>query len=291
VTTLRCRFTALFLAASLGTSCTSTPGADGGTDAGGDGCTLIANTSASATTSPDGCAVLVRDASACEAARTSAGLSGFWLKMSCRVALSVSGQSVRAVSDGQPDHRSNYFQTTDACYEAYTGGTQNPNLIAIKSYTVDFPMTPDTNARSMQGTAVVGLAINGVPVFGNFAAPGDDIFAEALTFDRCSGHPQMNGSYHHHSEPTSITYDDSNFVGVMRDGYPIYGRKDADGSYPTLDTYGGHTATTADSPSTAVYHYHVNEQTSSNPGTLGHKHWFLTTGNARGSFGNCTGCN
>ena len=75
----------------------------------------------------------------------------------------------------------------------------------------------------------------------------------------------------------------------MRDGYPIYGRKDPDGSLPTLDPYGGHTGVTLESPSTPVYHYHVNEQTSTNPGTLGQKQWFLTTGTFRGTPGTCSG--
>src|SRR4051812_39198947 len=55
------------------------------------------------------------------------------------------------------------------------------------------------------------------------------------------GHPQGTGIYHYHSEPYALSYDDGNFIGVMRDGYAIYGRKDADGTYPTVDMYGGHT--------------------------------------------------
>jgi len=39
----------------------------------------------------------------------------------------------------------------------------------------------------------------------------------------------------------------------------------------------------------AVYHYHLNEQTSTNAGTSGQKQWFLTTGTFRGSPGACSG--
>src|SRR5690606_8027226 len=102
-------------------------------------------------------------------------------------------------------------------------------------------------------------------------------------------HPQNTGVYHYHSEPTSLTYDDARLVGFMRDGYAIYGRRDEDGSLPTLDQFGGHTGPTADSD-VDVYHYHVNEQTSANPGTAGVKQWFLTTGMYRGVPGACTGC-
>jgi YHYH protein len=258
------------------------------------GCALAADTAATATVAPSGCAVLSRDTSSCVAARQAAGLSGYWLKFSCRVTLSKTTQSgvdlIQAQSDGQPDYKSNYFQTTDACHEDYTGAIQNPNLIAAKSYTVSFPLSPNTSSQAMHG-AVVGMVLNGVPVFGNFAAPGDDIYQEARTFDRCGAHPQQAGAYHYHGEPYAVTYDDSNFVGVMRDGYPIYGRRDPDGSAPALDEFGGHTGVTVDSPSTAVYHYHVNEQTSTDSRTSGQKQFFLTKGTFRGTPAACSTCN
>jgi hypothetical protein len=119
----------------------------------------------------------------------------------------------------------------------------------------------------------------------------DDIYKEAETFDRCAGHPQNTGVYHYHAEPTSLSYDDDRFIGVMRDGSPIYGRRDSDGAVPTdLDAAGGHTGATPDS-ATAVYHYHVNLQTSSTPGTAGEQQWFITTGEYHSATGTCTGCN
>jgi hypothetical protein len=258
-------------------------------------CTLAQSTTATATVAPSGCAVLSRDTSSCMEARQAAGLSGSWLKFSCRVALAKktvsTGEHVEAQADGQPDYKSNYFQTTDACHEDYTSAIQNPNRIAAKAYVVLFPLSPNTTSQTMRGAAVVGLTVNGVPVYGNFAAPGDDIFTEARTFDRCGAHPQNTGSYHYHSEPYAISYDDSSFIGVMRDGYPIYGRRDPDGSTPTVDAFGGHTGVTVDSPTTAVYHYHVNEQTSTNAGTAGQKQWFLTKGTYRGTPGSCATCN
>ncbi len=275
------------------TACGGTDPENPGTSDGGT-CTLTANTTETSTVSPSGCHVLTRDTSACEAERKAQGLSGYWLHFSCRVSLSSTTTNgvkvVRAQADGQPDYKSFYFSTTNACYEAYSGSIRNPNSIAVKSYTVDFPVAQDTVSQAMRG-AILGLALNGVPIFGNFAAPGDDIYTEAKTFDRCGAHPQNTGTYHYHSEPYALSYDDARFIGVMRDGYPIYGRKDADGSAPTLDSMGGHTGVTADSPTTPVYHYHVHEQTSTNSGTLGQKQWFLTTGTYRGTPGGCVGCN
>lgn len=272
------------------TSSTSTTSSTTDTSS-GTGCTLTADTTPTDTVSPSGCHVLDRDATACADARKAAGLSGYWLRFSCRVTLSVSSGVVKAASDGQPDYESNYFKSADACHEDYTGAIQNPNLIYPQNYVVGFPLSPDTNAQSMMGTAVVGLAVNGIPIYGDFAAPGDDIYQEAKTFDRCGGHPQMSGRYHYHAEPYALSYDDGGFIGVMRDGYPIYGRKDPDGTYPSLDAYGGHTGVTIDSPSSAVYHYHVNEQTSTNAQSAGQKQWFLTAGKFRGTPAACGGCN
>src|SRR5262245_32809368 len=147
-------------------SCSSTmSSSDGGSaDAGatadaGTGCPLTENTTATTTVNPAGCAALSRDTSTCQASRQAAGLSGYWLKFSCRVTLSkttVAGaEVVQAQADGQPDYKSNYFATTHPCYEAYTGAIQNPNRIAAKSYAIDFPTAPNMTPQAMTG-AVVG---------------------------------------------------------------------------------------------------------------------------------------
>ena len=52
-------------------------------------------------------------------------------------------------------------------------------------------------------------------------------------------------------------------------------------------------AVTKGRPPTAprpVYHYHVNEQTSTARGTLGEKQFFLTKGSYHGAPSTCTGC-
>ena len=234
----------------------------------------------------NGCALLTRDTRACDAARTAQGLDGAWLRFSCRVTLTkmsaASGDYVQAESDGQPDYASNYFSTTNACYETYTPAFPDPNQIAAQGLRFMVPLTPTTTNTAM-GLGPVGVAVNGVAIFDNQAAPGDDIFTEAGSFDRCGGHPAPGGVYHYHGEPYAISDDDALLIGVMRDGYFVYGRRDVDGSVPTLDARGGHVGVTADS-ATAVYHYHLNQQTSSNAGTVGQMQWFLTTGTYEGSL-------
>jgi hypothetical protein len=257
-------------------------------------CSVTANTTVTGTAGS--CQLLSRDTSACAASRTAAGLSGFWLKLSCRVALSVvtidGKQYVRAASDSVPDHKTMYWPSTNACYTSEPGTSANPNKIATKAIVMNIPKTAmvgSGTAREIGGP--VGLVLNGVVIFPNYAAPGDDIFLESEHFDGCQGHPEKTGTYHHHSEPWSVTHDDASFVGVLLDGYPLYGRKDADGTYPKdLDANGGHIKATGDS-ATPAYHYHVNKQSKSYPDGTTRSEWFLTTGTYHGVAGSCaSGC-
>jgi hypothetical protein len=259
--------------------------------ASGNACTLAVNTTPTSKVSADGCAVLTRDASACNAARVAAGLTGDWLKFSCRVTLTVDKISgpvpfVLVSADSQPDYLSNYFATSSACYENYqVKGMPTPNKIAVQSVKSKVPLTPDAKGVAKK-TNNAGVAVNGVWLFNDAAAPPDDIYKAINSFDRCTGHPdpQNGGTYHYHIEPTSISNDDTNLVGVMRDGYFVYGRRDLSLMVPTdLDANGGHTTVTSHSPNTPVYHYHLKQETSTSPGTLGQVAWFVGVGNFHGS--------
>ncbi len=265
---------------------TSAIGGDAGSDTStSNTCPLSKNTTVVSTNA--GCALLARDATSCQSARQAAGLTGFWLAFSCRVSLSADATNVTVKADSQPDYASNYFNGT-SCYTA-SSGTPNPNHLAPQAITMIVPKTP-TDATANQTLGVVGVAANGVAIFDNQAAPNDDIYLEVATFDACQGHPTPTSLYHYHTEPYALTYDDSRFVGVLRDGYPVYGRRDGDGTVPALDVSGGHTSATPDS-ATPIYHYHVNQQTSTNPKSSGQSAWFITTGNYHGQPGGCLGCN
>jgi hypothetical protein len=246
---------------------------------------LTENTTETGTTNAYGCNLLTRDVSSCEGSRIAQGLSGYWLKFSCRVTLTKSGSSISIASDGEPDFKSSYFDTSDDCYEAFSadGRHANPNTLGEQSYVMTVSDSPTTGGNTAMNLGVVGMAANGVAIFSNVAAPGDDIYNEVDTFDKCEGHP-AGTIYHYHIEPPAISNSDSNFIGVMLDGHPIYGRKDADGSTPTLDAQGGHTGTTPDS-ATAIYHYHVNLQTDGTDSA-----YFITSGYYEGTKGTCSGC-
>ena len=77
------------------------------------------------------------------------------------------------------------------------------------------PLAPDTTQTTM-GLGAVGVAINGVAIFDNQAAPGDDIFQESGSFDQCRGHPAPGGVYHYHSEPYAISSATANLIGVLQ---------------------------------------------------------------------------
>lgn len=67
------------------------------------------------------------------------------------------------------------------------------------------------------------------------------------------------------------------------DGFPIYARKDVDGSYPAdLDADGGHTGSTAEF-STPIYHYHA-----SNTAYMGGRFYVLKAGSYYGTKGTFT---
>jgi hypothetical protein len=211
--------------------------------------------------------------------------------MSCRVTLTKTAGNVSVETNGFPDHKSSYFNSSDACYEAISsaattaGRAVNPNKIASQTIaaTIPFAGVPGSSVTAT-GLGVIGIAVDGTSIYNNAAAPGDSIYNEVKTFDNCEGHPDNQSRYHYHIQPPSISSSDSRFIGVMRDGHPIYGIKDADGSPPSLDKAGGHVGTTPDSTE-IVYHYHVNLQTAGSDSA-----YFISTGYYKGTAGSCTGC-
>lgn len=280
----------LIVVATLVGGCAKTSSSSSGA------CSLTDNTTTGASSS-NGCYLLTRDTSSCQASRTAQGLTGYWLHFSCRVTLTKSGSNVIITTDGQPDYKSPYFSTSNACYESGfpTGRSANPNTLGEQNISMTVPMSPSSPSNttgSSMSMGAVGVALNGVVIYSNAAAPGDDIYEEVNTFDKCEGHP-AGTMYHYHTEPTTASNLDNNFIGVMRDGYPIYGRYDAGSTTPSLThggstTKGGHSGTTVDSTS-SVYHYHVNLQTSGSDSA-----YFITSGNymgPSGQVGSCTGCN
>lgn len=180
------------------------------------------------------------------------------------VSVTVDGNVVVIVTKDLPDHRSPYYGTGNAMYEAYTGANpnfrQNPNRIIEQRLTFRIPLSP-TKLASPSPTPLgpIGIAVNGVAIFNQYAGPNQPLTNEIDSFDQYAGHPQQSGQYHYHVEPPWLTRTDrAALVGVLLDGYPVYGPMENGRilSSSDLDAAHGHTGPTKEFPN-GIYHYHT----------------------------------
>ncbi len=180
----------------------------------------------------------------------------------------VDGNYVVIKSNGLPDHKSPYYKGTQwasTMYEAYNGSnsawSQNPNAIASQSLVFKIPLNP-SKSSSVNDTPLgpMGVAVNGVALFNQYAAGRVALTSEINSFDEYNGHPQNTGQYHYHVEPTFTTGNNGKnaLIGFLLDGYPVYGTTENGKTLSSadLDTYHGHTGVTADY-SNGIYHYHI----------------------------------
>ncbi len=207
-------------------------------------------------------------------------------KYKSAVTISTSGSSITLKSEGIPDHVSPYWPINNILWEAQISGhSVNPGNLESQNFSMTIPTNP-TAASSKEATALgpIGMALNGVAIFndregGNVPLTTDVI----LSFDRGGAHSGPGGLYHYHVNGEFTSLDDANLIGFLRDGFPIYGRKDNDGSYPSdLDSNGGHLGTTTDFAE-AIYHYHCSNVNYLNSGV-----YILKAGSYHGTKGTFT---
>ncbi len=212
-------------------------------------------------------------------ATTNSSTPAVYSAFNSTVTVSMDGSTVVLRSNGVPDHKSPYFGASSAQYEAPQAGmVVNPNLIQSQNFVMRVPASPSAATPSDTPLGPIGMAVNGVALFNQYAAGRSPLGQEILTFDRYNGHPQNTGMYHYHLEPLWITsnHGASAVIGVLLDGFPVYGPKETDGSLPAnLDSCNGHTHATLDFPQ-GTYHYHVTASTPyiagcfhGAPGTIG----------------------
>lgn len=170
-----------------------------------------------------------------------------------------------------PDHTSPYYLDTqweDDLYEPYSGDNDlfnlNPNRIDEQNVTLTIPLFPEV-ASTHTATALgpIGVARNGIVFFNQYAAGNSPLTGEINSFDQNLGHPAQQGNYHYHIEPTYLTssFGEDAFLGLLADGFPVYGPIE-DGEYITntdLDDFHGHTSVTPDFPG-GIYHYHITSE-------------------------------
>jgi len=197
-----------------------------------------------------------------------AGIPGVYKKIYNATDMYVQGNYLVVKVTCLPDHKSPYYQGTQweaAKYEQYNGSNsrwrKNPNSIEEKDIIFRIPLNP-VMATSHSATPMgpMGVAINGVPIFNQYAAGGSPLTFEINSFDQYNGHPQQQGMYHYHAEPYYLTAGKGKdaLIGFLLDGFPVYGPLENGKTITNseLDAYHGHFGATADYPN-GIYHYHT----------------------------------
>lgn len=183
------------------------------------------------------------------------------------VTVSFDGNEITIESNGMPNHTSPYWAETESLYiDPVVAVALTPGRIGgNRSFTLTVSNAPELAARgTVTGLGPIGIAVTGVPIFNDLEGPNRPLQETIVeTFDYAGAHNGPSG-YHYHIEArnvpenTILSHDDENLVGIMSDGFLIYGRKEPNGTYPTdLDDSGGHFGVTPHSNDEEIYHYHI----------------------------------
>jgi len=167
-----------------------------------------------------------------------------------------------------PNHTSPYWPINNPLYEDYKGTNanwnQNPNEIVTQNIVLTITLKPsESTTKEATPMGPIGVSRNGVVFFNQYAAGGSPLAGEINSFDQYLGHPTGRGQYHYHIEPTYLTqeFGDDAFLGLLSDGFPVYGPVENGETITNddLDAYHGHTSVTSDFPN-GIYHYHITSQ-------------------------------
>jgi hypothetical protein len=198
-----------------------------------------------------------------------AGVPDIYKKLYGASSITSDGTYLTIKSNGLPDHKSAYYATNNSLYENFVGVTfggsnfaKNPNSMTSQNYTFKIPLNPAINAaHASTPMGPIGVAINGVPLYNQYAGGGAALSGEIVSFDQGYGHPDPGSRYHYHVEPIKLTATKGTdaLMGFLLDGFPVYGPKENGSTVATasLDVYHGHFSITADYPA-GIYHYHFS---------------------------------
>ena len=184
------------------------------------------------------------------------------------VSYSVSGNTISFTTTDLPNHTSPYWDASHPLYEAYNGTNsnwnQNPNSIGEQNITFTMTLNPEeATTKSATPLGPIGISRNGIVFFNQYAGPNNQALTNEInSFDQWLGHP-AGTQYHYHIEPSYLTdqFGKDAFLGLLSDGFPVYGPEE-NGTTVTnadLDDYHGHTSVTADFPD-GIYHYHITNE-------------------------------
>ncbi len=181
------------------------------------------------------------------------------------VTVMIDGSEVVIETNGLPNHTSPYWSQNHELFvePTVTSFAQMApgNIDEFNgSYTLRVPINPTKAARSSAtGLGAIGIAVSGAVIYNDQEGPNVPLDNAIGSLDYTAAHtgPQ---SYHYHLEPKAWSEDDDELIGIMADGFFLYGRRDYDGTYPTdLDESGGHFGPTPHNPD-GEYHYHIQNE-------------------------------
>jgi hypothetical protein len=176
-------------------------------------------------------------------------------------ALSIEGDYVVIKSMGEPDHASPYYTGENYAAETNPAFRGNPSTISGRDVTYKIPLHPvEDPSHAETPLGQMGVALDGVPFYNQYAAGRSTLGNEILGFDSGGGHPDQDNQYHYHVEPTFLTgkFGKDALLGFLLDGFPVYGPQENGKTVASadLDQYHGHFTVTADYPQ-GIYHYHT----------------------------------
>jgi len=200
------------------------------------------------------------------------------------VSVTLNGDEVDIESNGLPNHTSPYWSNTTERSAVDPMGntlvteaaTSNhplfvaPTLTSFEdmapgniddfngSYSLTVPTSPElASSSSATGLGAIGIAISGSMIYNDEEGPNVPLDNAVVSLDYTAAHtgPQ---SYHYHLETKAWSEDDDELIGIIADGFFLYGRKcNSTGTYPAdLDESGGHSSTTQHTTE-SEYHYHI----------------------------------
>ena len=185
----------------------------------------------------------------------------------------LSGTDVVIEATGLPNHTTPYWSESHALYVApsvTSTGQMTPTRIDTSGRDNSHSLTVSKDAELSSSTTntqlgAIGIAISGAYLYNDQEGSGA-LDAATGSLDYAGAHIGPT-DYHYHLEPLAFSNDDEKLIGVISDGFFIYGRKcNSTGTYPTgLDTSGGHISTTQHTDK-GEYHYHIVNELYSNTG-------------------------
>ncbi len=191
------------------------------------------------------------------------------------VSIYLDGTNVVIESNGLPNHTSPYWSSIERGARGREITENHPLYVEptvtslermvpgniddfVGMYTLTVPANP-SRADSSTATSLgpIGIAVSGSNIYNDEEGQNRPLDNAIGGLDYVGAHTGPS-SYHYHLEPVAISHDDENLVGIMADGFFIYGRRDFEtGTYPDdLDASGGHVGLTSYSD-VPEYHYHI----------------------------------